>query len=131
MKRSPAKKMRKMRDHRPTNPEMLNTISYLKRAGRQHQTPLWLTVASFLGKSRRTRIVLNLGQVSRLANAVDVIVVPGKVLGSGIPKEKLTVAAFKFSPRALVKIEKAGGRCIPFSRLVEENPHGTKVRLLR
>src|SRR6266568_2681682 len=81
-----------MRDHRPTNPEMLNTISYLKRAGRQHQAPLWLTVASFLGKSRRTRIVLNLGQVSRLAKAGDVIVVPGKVLGSGIPKEKHMIA---------------------------------------
>jgi len=57
--------------------------------------------------------------------------VPGKVLGSGLPKEKLTIAAFKFSPRALVKVEKAGGRCIPFSRLVEENPRGTNVRLLR
>lgn len=110
---------------------MLNTISYLKRAGRQHQAPIWLTVASFLGKSRRNRIVLNLGQVSRLAKPGDVIAVPGKVLGSGDAKEKLTVAAFKFSPKALVKIEKAGGRCIPFSRLIEENPQGTNVRLLR
>ena len=48
-----------------------------------------------------------------------------------MPKEKLTVAAFKFSPRALVTIEKAGGRCIPFFRLIEENPQGTKVRLIR
>ena len=127
----PCQEDHSMRDHRPTNPEMLNTISYLKRAGRQHQAPLWLTVASFLGKSRRTRIVLNLGQVSRLAKSGDVIVVPGKVLGSGIPKEKLTIAAFKFSPRALVKIEKAGGRCIPLFRLIEENPQGTNVRLLR
>src|SRR3989449_3513975 len=108
-----------MRDHRPTNPEMLNTIGYLKRAGRQHQAPLWLTVASFLGKSRRTRIVLNLGQVSRLAKPGDVIVVPGKVLGSGIPKEKLTIAAFKFSPSALVIIENAGGRCSPLFRHIE------------
>jgi large subunit ribosomal protein L18e len=69
--------------------------------------------------------------VSRLAKSGDVIVVPGKVLGSGIPKEKLTIAAFKFSPRALVKIEKAGGRCIPLFRLIEENPQGTNVRLLR
>ena len=127
----PNKRSPTLREHRATNPEMLNTISYLKRAGRQHQAPIWITVASFLGKSRRTRIVLNLGQVSRLANPGDVIAVPGKVLGSGIAKEKLTVAAFKFSPRALVKIEKAGGRCIPFSRLIEENPQGTKVRLVR
>lgn len=120
-----------MKDRRPTNPELLSAIGYLMKAGRQYQTPLWISVASFLGKSRRTRIVLNLGQVSRHAKVGDVIAVPGKVLGSGIPKEKLTIAAFKFSPGALVKVEKAGGRCIPFSRLVEENPQGTNVRLLR
>ena len=75
--------------------------------------------------------MLNLGQVSRHAKDGDIVVVPGKVLGSGEPKDKLTIAAFKFSPRALVKVEKAGGRCIPFSRLVQENPHGTNVRLVR
>ncbi len=120
-----------MKNHRATNPEMQMAISYLKKAGRQHQTPLWISVASFLGKSRRSRIALNLGQVSRLAKAGDVIVVPGKVLGSGFAKEKLTIAAFKFSPTALVKIQKAGGRCLPFSQLVEENPEGTNVRLIR
>jgi large subunit ribosomal protein L18e len=120
-----------MKQRKPTNPELVNAIGYLMRAGRQHQTPLWITTASFLGKSRRTRIVLNLGQVSRNSKDGDIVIVPGKVLGSGEPKEKLTIAAFKFSPRALVKVEKAGGRCIPFSRLVEENPRGTNVRLIR
>ncbi len=115
----------------PTNPELLSTISYLKRKGRQHQTPLWMAVASYLGKSRRTRIVLNLGQVARHSEEGDVVVVPGKVLGSGEPIAKLTIAAFKFSPSALVKVGKAGGRCIPIPRLVDENPQGTKVKLLR
>lgn len=109
----------------------MEAIGYLMKAGRQYQTPLWITVASFLGKSHRTRIVLNLGQVSRHVREGDVVAVPGKVLGSGLPKEKLTIAAFKFSPSAQVKVKKAGGRCIPFSMLVEENPHGTNVRLLK
>ena len=120
-----------VRQRFPTNPELASTIGHLKRASRQHQTPLWLTVATFLGKSRRTRIVLNLGQVSRHAKDGDVVVVPGKVLGSGFPRSKLVIAAFKFSPRALVKVEKAGGRCIPLLKLVEENPDGTNVRLIR
>ncbi len=114
-----------MQHRAPTNPELAGTIGFLKRKGRQTQTPLWTTVAGYLGKSRRSRIVLNLGQVSRHASEGDT------VLSSGEPTPKLTVAAFKFSPRALVKIEKAGGRCIPISRLVEENPQGTKVKLLR
>ncbi|TMI15354.1 50S ribosomal protein L18e [Candidatus Bathyarchaeota archaeon] len=114
----------------PTNPELLHTIGYLRSAGRKYQAPLWLTVAKYLAKSRRSRIVLNLGQVSRHAKDGDVVVVPGKVLGSGDPNAKVTIAAYKFSPKALVKVGKAGGRCIPLSRLVEENPHGTNVRLL-
>ncbi len=120
-----------MRRRIPTNPQLVNTIDYLKRKGRQHQTPLWMATASYLAKSRRSRIVLNLGQVSRHTKEGDTIVVPGKVLGSGEPSGKLTIAAFKFSPRALVKVEKAGGRCIAIPRLVEENPHGTNVKLLR
>ena len=115
----------------PTNPELFNTINYLKRKSRQTQTPLWGAVASYLSKSRRSRVVLNLGQVSRHASEGDVVVVPGKVLSSGEPRAKLTIAAFQFSPKTLVKVEKAGGRCVPIPRLVEENPHGTRVKLLR
>ena len=120
-----------MRRRVPTNPELANTIGYLKQKGRQHQTPLWVAVASYLAKSRRSRIVLNIGQVSRHSIEGGTVVVPGKVLGSGEPVRKLTIAAFKFSPSALAKVEKTGGRCIPISRLVEENPHGTNVKLLR
>jgi len=120
-----------VKQRHPTNPELLEAIGYLMRAGRQYQTPLWITIASFLGKSHRTRIVLNLGQVSRHVNDGEVVAVPGKVLGSGLPREKLTIAAFKFSPSAQVKVKKAGGRCIPFSMLIGENPRGTNVRLLR
>src|SRR5947208_1645648 len=100
-----------MKQRRPTNPELLEAIGYLMKAGRQYQTPLWITIASFLGKSHRTRIVLNLGQVSRHVREGEVVAVPGKVLGSGLPKEKLTIAAFKFSPPALVgSLSRRGGR---------------------
>jgi large subunit ribosomal protein L18e len=114
----------------PTNPELASTINYLKQKGRQSQTPLWTVVARYLSKSRRSRIVLNLGQVSRHVKDGAVLVVPGKVLSSGEPAQKLTIAAFKFSPVALTKVEKAGGRCIPIQTLVEENPSGKGVRLL-
>ena len=115
----------------PTNPELASTINYLKQKGRQSQTPLWNAVARYLAKSRRSRVTLNLGQVSRHVEEGAVLVVPGKVLSSGEPSRKLTIAAFKFTPETLAKVEKAGGRCIPIQRLVEENPSGKGVRLLR
>ncbi len=115
----------------PTNPELASTINYLKLKSRQSQTPLWNAVARYLAKSRRSRVTLNLGQVSRHVEDGAVLVVPGKVLSSGEPAKKLTIAAFKFTPETLAKVEKAGGRCIPIQTLVEENPSGKGVRLLR
>ncbi len=120
-----------MRPKKPANPVLADTIGHVRSKGRQNRSPLWLAVADYLSKSRRSRIVLNLGQVSRHVKDGDTVVVPGKVLGSGEPAPKLTIAAFKFSPSALVKVQKAGGRCIPIRQLVEENPQGTNVRLLR
>ena len=114
----------------PTNPELVNTINFLKMKGRQTQTPLWNAVARYLSKSRRSRIVLNLGEISRHLNDGAVLVVPGKVLSSGAIAQKLTIAAFKFTPETMSKVEKAGGRCIPIQKLVEENPSGKGVRLL-
>jgi len=114
----------------PTNPELVSTINFLKLKGRQTQTPLWSAVARYLGKSRRSRITLNLGEVSRHVSDGAVLVVPGKVLSSGEPARMLTIAAFKFTPETMTKVEKAGGRCIPIQKLVEENPNGNGVRLL-
>jgi len=39
---------------------------------------------------------MNLGQVARHVKDGEVVAVPGKVLGSGLPREKLTIAAFSF-----------------------------------
>lgn len=114
----------------PTNPELVSTINFLKLKGRQTQTPLWNAVARYLSKSRRSRIVLNLGQVSRRVSDGAMLVVPGKVLSAGEPAQKLTIAAFKFTPETMSKVQKAGGRCIPIPKLVEENPSGKGVRLL-
>ncbi len=114
----------------PTNPELVSTINFLKLKGRQTQTPLWNAVARYLSKSRRSRITLNLGEVSRHVSDGAVLVVPGKVLSAGEPARKLTIAAFKFTPETMTKVEKAGGRCIPIQKLVEEIPNGNGVRLL-
>src|SRR5207245_2127472 len=88
--RCSAKKIQKMKQRRPTNPELLGAIGYLMKAGKQYQTPLWITTASFLGKSRRTRIVLNLDQVSKNLNGGKFIAVQDTVLGSGETKQNQT-----------------------------------------
>jgi large subunit ribosomal protein L18e len=42
----------------------------------------------------------------------------------------VTVAAIGFSSRAKEKIEAAGGKALSISDLMDENPKGSKVRIL-
>jgi len=58
------------------------------------------------------------------------IIVPGKVLGSGVITKRVSVAAWKFSKSAREKIEKAGGRVMSIRELMSENPKGTNVRIM-
>lgn len=116
---------------RITNPELNDTIAALKRKGRQSKAPVWLRVAEFLGKSRRSRIAVNLSRVARNTKKGDVVAVPGKVLAAGSIGHSIRIGAFKFSQTAKAKIEKAGGSCVSLTKLADDHPKGSKVRILR
>jgi large subunit ribosomal protein L18e len=114
-----------------TNPELNDTIAVLKTKGRQSKSPIWLRVAELLGKSRRSRISVNLSRIARNTKKGDVIAIPGKVLAAGSIDHPIHVGAFKFSNTAKVKIEKAGGSCVSLKELAEGHPDGSIVRILR
>lgn len=115
---------------RSVNPELWSLASELRKGSRDHHAPIWGRIADFLEKSRRGRVAVNVGQVARLTEKGETIAVPGKVLGTGILEHKLTVAAFKFTPEARNKIERAGGKCVSLKDLLKEKPQGTKVRII-
>ena len=60
----------------------------------------------------------------------SVVVVPGKLLGSGEVTKSHTIAAYSVSSGAREKIEAAGGRCLTYSELMNENPTGSGVVIL-
>ena len=102
----------------------------LRRAGRQGKAPLWSAVADRLDRARHTVVPLNVGQLERLANAGETIVVPGKLLADGPLSKRLTVGAFGFSTEAREKIHAAGGTALSLAELLKAHPDGTGVRLL-
>ena len=113
------------------NPELNETIATLKRKGRQNKAPIWLRVADFLGKPKRTRIAVNVSRIARNTQKGDVIAVPGKVLSAGSINHVIHVGAFRFSQTARAKIQKAGGSCTSLNKLADDHPKGSKVRILR
>ncbi|RLF12677.1 MAG: 50S ribosomal protein L18e [Thermoprotei archaeon] len=91
---------------------------------------MWLDVARRLAKPRRKRISVNLSRINRHTSEGDVVVVPGKVLGAGLLRHPVTVAAFAFTRSARQKILEAGGKCLDIRELVELNPKGSGVKII-
>ena len=114
-----------------TNPELNETIAALKRKGRQSKARIWLRAAELLGKPKRARVAINVSRIARNTKKGDIVVVPGKVLASGSISHAVHIGAFNFSQTARSKIEKAGGSCASLTKLADDHPKGSKVKILR
>ena len=109
---------------------MQDLIGELKKRSNEQSVNLWKRVALDLEKSTRQRRIVNLSRINRHTKENDVIVVPGKVLGSGMLNHKLTISAYQFSEQAKDKIEKAGAKIVPLLELSKEKPDGKKLRII-
>lgn len=112
------------------NPALVELLEMLRRAAKQHDAPIWSRVAELLARPRDRRAETNVSKIARYSSADDVVVVPGKVLGSGSIGHQVTVAALSFSSTALKKILGAKGNVLSIDELVKMNPKGTRVRIV-
>ena len=113
-----------------TNQALVDIIDQLKAQSRSTGTALWRDVALRLERSRSNWSQPNLSRLSRHAADENMVLVPGKLLGSGEVSGKPTVAAFSFSTGAREKIEAAGGETMTIAELMDRNPSGTGVFIL-
>ncbi|MFC6720338.1 50S ribosomal protein L18e [Halobacteriaceae bacterium SHR40] len=113
-----------------TNPRLNSLIADLKSAARNSESNVWSDVADRLEKPRSTHAEVNLGRIERYAQADETVVVPGKVLGSGVLQKEVDVAAVDFSGTAQTKIEQVGDT-MKLEEALEQNPDGTNVRVIR
>ncbi len=113
-----------------TNPRLEGLIAELKSTARNGGGDVWGDVATRLEGPRRNHAEINLGRIERYAQEDETVVVPGKVLGSGVLTKEVTVAAVDFSGTAQTKIDQVG-ETLRLEQLVEQNPEGTNVRVMR
>ncbi|MDZ7701702.1 MAG: 50S ribosomal protein L18e [Halobacteriales archaeon] len=113
------------------SPRLTSLIAELKAVARESGSDVWLDVADRLERPRRTHAEVNLGRIDRYARDDETVVVPGKVLGSGVVRTGYTVAAVDFSTSAAEKIRQADGEAIPLEQAIERNPDGSDVRVVR
>ncbi len=120
-----------MRETKSTNPELLKLIRALKKQSREENAKIWFDVADNLARSRRQRVSVNLSKLNRHTERSDVVVVPGKVLATGNLNHSLTVAAFGASEKAEGKLKAARAKFLSIPELMEKNPTGSNVKIIR
>ena len=113
-----------------TNPQISGLIKSLKENSYQREAPIWKDLARRLERSTRRQAEVNLSKLNRHTSSDELVLVPGKILGSGTIDHKIQVAALSFSSLAKEKIETAGGECIAITQLMESNPKGSGVRII-
>lgn len=114
----------------PTNIVLKDLIADLKKKSNEQSVNLWRRVAVDLEKPSRQRRAVNLSRIDRFTKENEIILVPGKVLGSGDLNHKLTISAFQFSDQAKEKLEKVGAKIISLSELSKEKPTGKGIRII-
>jgi large subunit ribosomal protein L18e len=120
-----------MRETKTTNPQLIDLIGLLKKESRAKQAAIWLDVADHLAKSRSQSVAVNLGQLNRHTKKADVVVVPGKILGSGSIDHAFTVASFGISEAAKAKLDAVKAEHLTIPELMEKNPKGSNVKIIR
>ena len=92
------------------NPGFLSLIKNLYAASETRSENIWRDLAKRLEKPRRSWPEVNLSQLSRVTSKGEVIVVPGKLLGSGNQKHAVDVYCVFASESAREKVKAAGGK---------------------
>ena len=114
----------------PTNPVLQNIIAELKKRANVQRVSLWKRVALDLEKATRNRRLVNLSKLNRVTKEDDIVIVPGKVLGTGKLEHKITISAFQFSESAKDKLKKAGANIVSLLDVSKDSPKGKKIRII-
>lgn len=106
-----------------TNPTLRQTIQATLK------DKSWFPLAKMLSGSTKKYPSYNLSEISELAKD-GIVVIPGKVLGSGTITKKVSVYALSFSSSAQEKLSKAKIESGSILELVEKNKKATGVQIL-
>ncbi len=119
-----------MKNYKKTNPLLIQLIADLKKVGWAEEAPIWRDIAKRLEKPSKGWAEVNISRIARYVKAGETIIIPGKLLGSGIIEIPVTVVAFNASEGAKRKIRDAGGKVLSIPELVKANPKGSRVRII-
>jgi large subunit ribosomal protein L18e len=113
-----------------TNQVVIQMVKALRGASKKNNAPIWEKLAEFALKPTRAKRTLNLGQIDKFVSDNDVIIVPGKVLGTGSLSHKITLCSFSISSTGAKKIMQSGGKILDITQIIKNYPTGKGVKII-
>jgi len=113
-----------------TNQLVIQMVKEFKGASKKNNAPIWSRLAELALKPSSARRTINIGQIDKFVKDNDVIVVPGKVLGTGNISHKITLCSFSMSTTGAKKVLQSGGKILSFSELIKSHPTGKGVIII-
>jgi large subunit ribosomal protein L18e len=113
-----------------TNQVVKTMAKDLKRASKDNDAPIWSKLSQQALKPTIARKTINLNKINKLTKDNDVIVFPGKILGTGTLSHKITLCSFSISNAAARKVLDADSKIINYKDMIKEYPTGKGVILL-
>lgn len=82
-----------------------------------------LSVAAlkFVSKPRKERVSITLGRLNKYASDSENIIVPGKILATGVLGKKFTVAAIEYSTSATHQLKAAGCQVVSLEEMLKKD----------
>ncbi|HMK32111.1 MAG TPA: 50S ribosomal protein L18e, partial [Nitrosopumilaceae archaeon] len=108
----------------------IQMVRELKGASKKNNAPIWSRLAELALKPSSAKRTINVGQIDKFVKDNDVIVVPGKVLGTGNISHKITLCSFSMSTSSAKKVLQSGGKILSFSELIKNHPTGKGVVII-
>jgi large subunit ribosomal protein L18e len=102
----------------------------LRRAFKKSKAPIWRVLEEHIKNHRSNKVEVNIDKLANLTTEGDIVIVPGKVLGSGTIDHKLTICTFSISRSAAKKIANTGSNIVTIDYLTEKCPDGNGVRII-
>ncbi len=121
----------KQRKLRKTNPEIAVLARKLEIISKKQKAPIWETVSRILIGPSRNWAEVNIEKLDRMTKDKDVVLIPGKLLAAGTLSHPVCVYSFRASESARKTISAAKGKIGTIEEILEKNPKGTGVRLIK
>jgi large subunit ribosomal protein L18e len=109
-----------------TDTTLINLIKEIKETAYKENSNFWRRMAKELERPTRKRREVNIGHINKHSKNKEIIIVPGKVLGTGELDHEVTVAALSFSESAKKKIKNT----LTIQELLKKEPKGKNIKIL-